>query len=322
LKVLLVISVLAFYTVVQSQQWVEFTQQDRYGMYQNPSMAGKNNMLDATVAHRSQYIGLSSKAISTQYLGFSMPVLSNKLGVGMRVVNDQIGYQRYTSSEISLAYHMGKGKLRAALGLSAGLVQMGIDGSLFRASGGNYSTGTIIHNDEFLPNNKVGALSPNFSAGALFYSDILELGATVQNLNSPQMSFDRTSYGTFIDINRTINLHARYNFLIGKIRLIPGVFYKTDFVKHQILSNFMVETNNIFFGVAFRGYSGFNNDAVAGILGFRIKRNLSIAYSYDFTVSSLNNSSSGSHEISIRYENLIKFKEKSRGNIMHNPRFL
>jgi type IX secretion system PorP/SprF family membrane protein len=308
--------------MVNAQQWVEFTQQGRYNMYQNPSLAGKHQKLDAVVAHRSQYVGLSSRAISTQFVGVSTPFTPGGLTGGLRMVNDQIGYQRFTSSELALGYHFGKSDNKIAVGISGGLIQMGLDGSRLRASGGSYNSGAVVHNDEFLPDFKVGALSPTFTAGVTYYTNKFELGAAVQNINSPNLQFDNFSSGTFVQIGRTINIHTNYVISISKVNLVPSFFYKTDLVKHQILSNLMLETQNIFFGAAFRGYSGFNNDAVAGLMGFKIKKNLSVAYSYDYNVSALNNSNSGSHEISVRWENLIKFKEKSVGNIMHNPRFL
>jgi hypothetical protein len=48
----------------------------------------------------------------------------------------------------------------------------------------------------------------------------------------------------------------------------------------------------------------FNHDALIGLVGFKTA-NLSIGYSYDFTISKLNNGrTGGSHEISIIY-NLV-----------------
>lgn len=311
------ISILCF-----SQQWVELTQQHRYEMYLNPSLAGVDGTITGTVAHRSQYVGLSNRAISTQYVGFSSPIFSNKFGVGLNVVNDQIGYQRFSSGDVTMAYHLALKKTTLSFGLSGGFIQLGLDGSLLRAADGNYTLGTVVHNDNLLPNVKVGGLSPTASSGIALKTGNFIVGVAGQNIISPKINFETPFSGTFTQINRTINTHSSYVIQLNKVKLVPMVFYKTDFVKHQMQGNFLIDFNNIFFGMAFRGYSGFNNDAIAGMFGFRVKKKISLGYSYDYNISGLSNSNSGSHEISVRYENLIKFKEKSTGNIMHNPRFL
>ena len=305
-----------------SQQWVEFTQQNRYNLYVNAASAGFNNQIDAVIAHRTQYVGLADRAISTQFIGFSAPIIDNKLGLGVRFVNDQIGYQNYLAPEISLAYHVDINDLKLSFGASGGFTQMRLDGTLLRAVSGNYASGTIIHNDDNIPNISVGGLAPTLSSGIMANYKKFSLGMAIQNANSPQVDFQTSTSGTFIELNRTINLHSSYVIDFENINLIPSAFYKTDFVKHQILTSLMIDMQNIFLGMAFRGYSGFNNDAIAGIFGFKIKNSFSVGYSYDYNVSGINNSSSGSHEISIRYHNMLNFKEKKLGNIMHNPRFL
>lgn len=308
--------------VVLSQQWVEFTQQNRYNQYLTPASAGLDNFIDAVVAHRTQYVGLADRAISTQFISVSAPIIDNKLGIGVRFVNDQIGYQNYLAPELALSYHLDIKDFKLSFGLSGGFTQIKLDGSQLRAVSGSYADGTIIHNDDNIPNIAVGGLAPTFSSGVLANYRKFSFGVAMQNINSPEVSFESNSNGTFIELNRTINIHSSYVIELNKLNIIPSTYYKTDFVKHQLLTTFMLDMRNIFLGISFRGYSGFNNDAVAGIFGFKIKNAISVGYSYDYNVSGINNSSSGSHEISLRYHNLLNFKEKKLGNIMHNPRFL
>jgi type IX secretion system PorP/SprF family membrane protein len=305
-----------------SQQWVEFTQQHRYNQYVTPASVGLDNFLDAVVSHRTQYVGLADRAISTQFISVSAPIIDNKLGIGVRFVNDQIGYQNFLAPELALSYHLDIKYFKLSFGLSGGFTQIKLDGSQLRAVSGSYADGTIIHNDDNIPNIAVGGLAPTFSSGILANYKKFSFGIAMQNMNSPKVSFESNTNGTFIELNRTINIHSSYVIELDKLNIIPSTYYKTDFVKHQLLTTFMLDMRNIFLGMSFRGYSGFNNDAVAGIFGFKIKNKVSVGYSYDYNVSQINNSSSGSHEISIRYQNLLNFKEKKSGNIMHNPRFL
>ena len=75
-------------------------------------------------------------------------------------------------------------------------------------------------------------------------------------------------------------------------------------------------------GLGFRGYSGLNNDAVIGLLGFKLKDKISMLYSYDYNVSFLNNSNSGSHELSLRFDLQRIFKQNVKSNIIFSPRYL
>ena len=202
-----------------SQQWVELTQQHSYEMYLNPSLAGSRSAVIGTIAHRSQYVGLGGKAISTQHLGFSSPIFTNKFGIGVKFVNDQIGYQRFTIGEFALAYHASIKKSEISFGASGGFVQLGIDGSLLRAADGNYTSGTVVHNDEFLPNTKTAGFSPTVSSGITFKTGNFTVGAAAQNILSPKIIFDSSISETYTQINRTINVHSSYVIQLNKIRL-------------------------------------------------------------------------------------------------------
>ena len=91
---------------LEAQQWVQFSQQASYGTYLNPAYSGFASNLNVTLAHRSQYVGLGTKSIGTQYASFSSPFLSSKFGLGVRLINDFIGLQRYTNIDLDAAYHV------------------------------------------------------------------------------------------------------------------------------------------------------------------------------------------------------------------------
>jgi type IX secretion system PorP/SprF family membrane protein len=50
------------------------------------------------------------------------------------------------------------------------------------------------------------------------------------------------------------------------------------------------------------GASYRTGDAISGLIGFQISKQLRVGYSYDYTLSELQNYNSGSHEISIAYD--------------------
>lgn len=315
--------VLLFVTgFIQAQQWMQFSQQASYASYLNPSYVGFNSNLNATVAHRSQYVGLGNRAIASQYVSFSSPFLSSKLGLGFRVLNDFIGLQRYTNVEINSAYHILQKKSKLSLGLSLGMVQLNIKGDQLTAPDGSYLPGLVNHNDNLLPNVSSSGLAPTFSFGVLYALGNWELGMAIQNVNSPKIKLSEVGSGTFISLTRTINVHSSYVIRMKNIQVTPSFFCKTDLIKWQAQLNVMLDWKKISTGVGFRGYNGLNNDALIGYFGWKIKDIVKVGYSYDYNLSYLNNSNSGSHEISLKFDLPKSFAQNVKSNIIFNPRYL
>lgn len=319
----IVLTILLFISLqLNAQQWVQFSQQALYNTYLNTAYTGYDSNLNAVVAHRSQYVGLGTKSIASQFASFSMPVFSPKFGLGFRMINDFIGFQRYSDIEINSAYHILNKKHKLSVGIGLGIVQLGIDGSSLTAPDGNYLPGVVIHNDDYIPNVKSSGLAPTFSAGIIYGYKKFIVGAAIQNINSPQFKITNTNNGTIIFINRTININASYVINLKSVKIVPSVFMKTDLNKLQAQVDLQTYWKKIVAGVGFRGYNGLNNDAIIGMLGVRIKDKVQISYSYDYNLSYLNNSNSGSHEISMKLDLKRNFVSNVKEKIFYNPRFL
>lgn len=307
---------------LNAQQWVQFSQANEYGTFLNPAYTGFNSNMNATLAHRSQYVGLGTEAIGTQYASFSSPLISSKWGLGFRLVNDFIGLQRFTNLDINAAYHILEGKHKLSSGLSAGIVQFGLNGAKLTAPDGSYLPGVVQHNDDLLPNTSSSGMAPTFSFGIIYGFKNFEAGVAMQHLSSPKINISNTASGTIIYLSRTINLHSSYVIKVNNIKVKPSFFCKTDFKKWQAQLNVELDWRKLIAGLGFRGYSGLNNDAVIGLLGFKLKEKIRVVYSYDYNVSFLNNSNSGSHELSLRFDLQKSFKQNVKSNIIFNPRFL
>ncbi len=307
---------------VNAQQWVQFSQQGFYNAYLNTAYTGYNSELSAVVAHRSQYVGLSSQAIGSQFASFSMPIITPKLGIGFRMINDFIGVQRYTDIELNSAYHILNNKHKLSVGVGVGLIQFGLDGGSLTTPDGDYLPGVVVHNDNYLPNENSTGLAPTFSAGLIYGFKDFSIGVGVQNLNSPNFKITNTNNGTIIFINRTINMSSSYVINLKSVKIVPSAYLKTDFNKVQAQVDIINYWRKILVGVGFRGYNGLNNDALIGIVGIKIKEKVQLAYSYDYNLSYLNNANSGSHEISLKLNLKRKFETKFKEKIIYNPRFL
>src|SRR5690606_34240445 len=94
---------LVFPSYVFSQTEPQFTQY-MYNRYLfNPAYAGSEDAVEVGLLHRSQYVGLNSRMISTQGFTINLPVYAIQSGIGITAINDMIGLQRATY--VSLQYN-------------------------------------------------------------------------------------------------------------------------------------------------------------------------------------------------------------------------
>lgn len=319
LRFLILFSFFGF--VLSAQQWIQFSQQSHYDTYLSPAAVGAKSSYYAALAHRSQYVGLGTTAIGTQYMAFAMPI-SERIGVGIRGINDFIGFQRYTDINLQAAYHLPLKKHQLSFGLGVGLIQMGLQGGELRAPDGQYLPGVVIHNDNQLPINQTGGIAPSLAFGIDYSYKGLEVKAAMNHIAGSQIRLNDVGSGTNISIARTINLYSAYVIDLKTVKLKPSFFTKTDFTKWQTQLAIQLDWKKIIAGVGFRGYSGLNNDALIGSFGFKIKNQIQVLYSYDYNLSYLNQFNSGSHEISVIYRLKRGFEKNVKTNIIYNPRYL
>ena len=84
---------------------------------------------------------------------------------------------------------------------------------------------------------------------------------------------------------------------------IFGVFRLVGILVHLLFSfsALLKYNDNIFVGGSFRGYNSDSRDAVALIFGFNLSEKITVAYSYDLSLSNLSTVNDGSHEITLNY---------------------
>jgi hypothetical protein len=89
---------------------------------------------------------------------------------------------------------------------------------------------------------------------------------------------------------------------IPQLNIYPTVLLRSDLSQTQFEAGVRaIYDNFLMLGTGLRGYSGNTIDAITVFMGLKISSNLSIAYGFDVTMSALNQASSGSHELVLRY---------------------
>ena len=288
----------------------------------NPAYAGLDNSLSLTGIYRSQWIGLEGNPI-TQNVNAHVPLYVISSGVGINLENDELGAERRTTGTLSYSYQMQMGrKGLLALGLSAGLAQRTLDGARLRTPEGDYDidASVIIHNDDLLPITSINAMAPTFGAGVYYYSEQFEAGLGVRNLSEPSVELEAIS----LTLRRNFFFSAGGHFELGNsLSLHPSLLVRSDVAQTQTdLAAILQYNDNIFGGASFRGYNSDNIDAVALIVGFKLSENITLAYAYDLTLSTLNQVSNGSHEIMINYNLNKRWGVGRLPRVIYNPRTL
>ncbi|MDX2003111.1 MAG: PorP/SprF family type IX secretion system membrane protein [Chitinophagales bacterium] len=321
-KILLALMMFHVVTPLWAQVSPQFSNYMFFRQAYNPAVAGSENYVDMTALYRAQWVNING-APSVAGLSVHAPIKSISSGIGFTFYNEMTGEQRLTMGNVNFAYgHSFRfGRLSAGIGL--GLYQRALNGDKLIAPEGNYESGGVNHNDNYIPNTKVSAWTPELSTGLYFNNDRLYLGVGVMNLLQMKSTLAAPGGEAQIRATRTLAFMGGYRISVGKkFFLLPSVMVKTEFKNYQSDVTLLLQyKDNIYGGFSFRGSSSKTKDALVAMLGFRIVKGLNVGYSYDFSLSALNNANSGSHEAFINYRLPLRDKSKP-GKIIYNPRNL
>ena len=113
----------------RAQQLPQYSQYMLNQMAINPAVAGKDEFAEVRSNSRLQWVGITD-APRTYILTLQGPIQDKNMGLGMNLYTDIVGPTRRTGLTFSYAYHLKLQKeLFLSMGLSAGILQWGIDGS-------------------------------------------------------------------------------------------------------------------------------------------------------------------------------------------------
>ena len=284
----------------------------------NPAFAGMESSLSINGSYRAQWVDLPGNPVQ-QNLNVHMPLYVLHGAIGFAIDHETIGAESTLKGRVSYNYvHEVEAGLISA-GLAVGFHQKSLDGAALRAPGGEYEGSIIIHNDANLPMALVNGIAPDVAAGVYFAGEYFDLGVgltdwTIGDINMPGATFRGKP---------AVNFFGEY-FIesIPQINIYPTILVRSDFSQFQFEGGVRgVYDDFLMLGIGFRGYSGNSIDALTVFMGLKISDHLSIAYGFDVTLSALNQVSSGSHEIVLKY-NLNKVVGVGLPPpIIYSPRF-
>ncbi len=266
----------------------------------NPATAGNNDGITVGLLARQQWVGFDD-APSSQLLNAYGYIPKVKGGVGLTVVNDIIGKQRTTTVRLGYAYRQ---RLGDRMYLSAG-INVGIANNYVRGSELRYQqTG-----DETSFDTGISQTKPDIGLGVEFVGKGLTLGVSFSHL---QQSLGNS---TLWKTPRHYYAYAKYDWQVAeKWQLSPAVFFRSAGFISQVDVNLNATWNKrVVVGASYR-----TTDAVSGLLGVYIVKNVLASYSYDFNFGALRTNNSGSHELTI----IAKFKGfQEKVSVLKSPRY-
>lgn len=290
-----------------AQQAPMFTHYMNNTLVVNPAYAGSRDALTVTALHRSQWVGFSG-APMTQSVSIHSPLRNKHIGMGLSLINDNIGPTNNTSIFADYAFIMQVSKKsRLALGINAGV-------NIFNA---NLNTLELEQqSDPSFESNISNHTTFNVGAGAYYYCENFYAGFSVPNLIQNNYSLNEQENEDIV-----IGKEQRHYFFIAGamlkisenlafkpttlVKLTPAAPIQADFTASFVIMK------KLLIGAMFR-----TGDAFGALVGVDITKQFHIGYSYDWSYGlSSARYNQGSHEIMLRYD-FIFFDKKQ----IHSPR--
>jgi len=300
----LTVALAAFTSVSFAQQDPQFTQFMHNKLIYNPGYAGTSQAICANVLYRQQWVNFPG-APKTGLISIDMPVGSLPLGIGLNVMNDQIGFSKTLFARLALAWNkQGLGPGILGVGIDGGILQQQFNGNWIAPDGPTPLDPSI---PSYQANPKLNELTYDLGFGAYYtIPNRMYVGISSTHLTAQDISAgSKVKYS----LARHYYLMGGYTFNLTQDHAIqPNIKVKSDAASTQLDVNLTYLFRNTFwFGVSYR-----MQDAIAPMIGARFlqNRSLKVGYSYDVTTSKIKGYSAGTHEIMLGYCFMPKPKVK------------
>jgi len=317
LGILNIIGLLIIINLCIRGQDPQFTQFYSVPLYLGPSFAGATQQHRISACYRSQWLGIPGN-YNTYTVAYDRYYTPYNSGMGILFMRDEAGSGKLGYIYFSVLYSYDFNIFQTwhvRPGLSFIYNVYSLDFSKLFFSDQINSDGIMAAKGLAVPPTNDMRGNIDGSVSGLIYNDKIWFGSTIDHLLRPNMSF----YGD------KSNIPLKYTFyggikLVSKGRLLKPVDESISIAYlYRILGDYRQFDLGLYWlnpplvlGIWYRGIPMINSqrgDAVAFLAGVKMYK-LSFAYSYDFTVSNLINSTRGAHELSLIFEFRTEKKKK------------
>lgn len=306
---------LFLYTSTANAQQEILTSQWAYNkLTVNPAYAGGKDVLSIRALHRQQWVGLDGRPM-TSVVNVHSPLLNNRMGLGLSYVHDQLGVTSTDWLAASYAYRLPfeNGSI-LAFGVSAGFESWRIKTSDLE----------MLQADDPMLSADLSKINMKAGTGIYYYGSKFYLGISTPNL-VPNNLFNKGDLeeGSVLadDSKQVIHMYfmggyafelADGNFVIKPQVLVKAVTSGKRNAPFQLDANLsMIMFERLILGSTFRTTIANKNEvdlenvaAADLMLGSYLGKDKQwfVSYAYGFTLGSLKNYDSGSHEIMLGFD--------------------
>ncbi len=288
---------MAALTEVRAQQQPIFTNYTNSYAYVNAGFAGMSEGINAMGLYRQQWAGFvdndgNEVAPVTYLITGDMPIKKLHGGLGLSIMQDQLGFEKSTGIGIGYSFHIDMGGSVLGIGLGGNLCNRTVDFSKLKP---NVEADPLLQG---LSEESAMLFDLNFG---LFWQIPESFYIGISGLNllqsmSKVLNDQSSSSASFIN-DRTFYLVTGYPFQIESLpnfTFVPSLSAMTDIASWQLNVGGKVVYRNAFsLGANYRP-----QESVALMVGVTVK-DITIAYSYDINTMGLG--VPGSHEIGLSY---------------------
>ena len=257
----------------------------------NPAYAGSRGALNVAAFYKRQWVGIPGAPETMTFTG-DVPVLDDKVGLGLIIINDKVGVTKETYFITNYAYKISIGAGTLSFGLGAGII----------ATNTAWSDLVVLDpGDELYLADSRRFVVPSFSFGTYYSNKNYFAGFSIPKFLGYKFNYDKNKYSLTVDPGQ-----YNYMFTTGYAFNISS---KVDFMPSTLLTfspeRKMLVDLNAHFNYINRfwvGASYRNERSFGALFQVQVSNQLKIAYTYDFDTGDLGGYSNGSHEIMFRYE--------------------
>lgn len=254
----------------------------------NPAYAGSYEGMSFSSVYSSQWSGFEG-APKTLFFSGHGTFINSKVGLGLDVINDNIGAVNEYKIMGNFAYHIElNDKWKLSMGIKSGFSNYTID----------YRLLNIENPYEFQGGpNVVNDINFNIGTGFYLYTKKYFLGLSVPNILSNK----------FIDSyrNSLANTTQNYFFTTGYSIELDDEIYLQPSIMSRLVKGAPMSTLysiNLNWKEKFYANANFELDVSAGFFtGYRFLEKYMVGYSYDISVNKFANYNNGTHSFFINY---------------------
>ena len=290
-----------------AQQDAEYSMYFFNGMYLNPAYSGSKEVLNLSALYRQQWVKIDGAPMSAS-MAVNSPLKKDQYALGLLYSYDQLGLTKSHNVYGSFAYRIKtKGATKISLGLQAGFLNYTLNANDAVTPDGN-AGGDVAFSEN------INLFVPNFGAGVYVYSPKYYVGVSVPHIlaNSLSDKLELRTGQNDKESKQYMHYLATAGYVVGKenskvkflpsvlIKYLPNAPFDADFTANFVfVDRFMLGASYRLGGN--RTEKVGKGESIIGIAKFAATKQFEIGYSYDYTLSSLNNFNRGTHELFLGY---------------------